>query len=555
MKRSTIWGLAITLVLGCWAGSASARPLEASSALLLPYYETNSNLATIIGVQHVGDVPTGGEVSVINVAVYDGEDGVVEDLGHICLGQDEFGFVVLQSARPTQQDEDWGQRFSVEGDGIPSTGFVTLAYAGTRSSCGSGGGTTPSEATVMVAWAIIQDIGGGFFATEIPMLEVPWTATASPAMPAKGLEPYCYLKTDPSNNRIPLHGTAVFNDDKTACANPDTHTFVRSGPYCYANDDPTRAVIVATEATFANIIQLNDARNGCKEEFTQTFVPANTTLPEIPAVGPRADFTCADAAACPGLAVNVDPAPTIGARFDVERSNNSASHIYLWLSTAPPDGRETTGTVLDVVCGDGMMPTLTTSQLGRIDISGPVTEINPSGLGCSGRGVLELTLPRRAATAAVDERCYDPATPATDVGSALDADNNRCRTFRHSTDLSFDGTATDDAGCYDSSISYVFTRDINRNGVPNETDDVGCIQKGTPGPQVATVETPDSTNPTGCRSRSITPATDADIAGSATCKKFTYAADMTPDTPHGYIFSHISQAGKHYRMNFPGYAK
>ena len=348
----------------------------------------------------------------------------------------------------------------------------------------------------------------------------------------------------------------MFNADKTACANPDTHTFVPSGPYCYTNSDPNRAVIVATEDNNNNIIQLNDARNGCKEEFTQTFVPANTTLPKIPAVGPRANFTCADANACPGLAVNTASPPTIGARFDVESSNRSASHVYLWLSTAPPDGRETTN--LTVTCEDGDQPTLTASQLRSIDISGPVTEINPSGLGCSGRGVLELTLPRRAATA-VEERCYDPAAPTTDVPDALDADNNKCKTFRHSTDLSFDGTSastppgSDDPGCYDSGISYVLTRDLDRDGVINEDNDVGCIEKGTPGPRVTGVEV--GSPPTSCRPRSITHVNDADIADSTTCKSFTYAADITQDTPHGFIFSHISQDGAHYRMNFSGYKK
>ena len=80
MKRNRIWGLglALTLVLGCWVGSASARPLEPTDALLLPYYEAQGNLATIIGVQHTGSSSTRWGVSIINVAVHDGR-WVVED--------------------------------------------------------------------------------------------------------------------------------------------------------------------------------------------------------------------------------------------------------------------------------------------------------------------------------------------------------------------------------------------------------------------------------------------------------------------------------------------
>ena len=46
---------------------------------------------------------------------------------------------------------------------------------------------------------------------------------------------------------------------------------------------------------------------------------------------------------CLGLTFNDNDtadAPTIGARFDVLSSNRSVSNVYLWLDTAPLDGRE-----------------------------------------------------------------------------------------------------------------------------------------------------------------------------------------------------------------------
>ena len=73
MKRSTIWGLAITLVLGCWVGSASARLLTATGSLLVPYYEARGNLTTQIAVQHAGAQAAG--VSIINVTVHDTDGG------------------------------------------------------------------------------------------------------------------------------------------------------------------------------------------------------------------------------------------------------------------------------------------------------------------------------------------------------------------------------------------------------------------------------------------------------------------------------------------------
>ena len=559
MKRINILTLALTLVLGCWAGSASARPLEASSALLLPYYEAKDNLATIIGVQHVGAVPTegqvAGDVSIINVAVYNGEDGVVEDLGFICLARDEFGFVVLQSPKPTAQDPDWGKVFSVAEDDIPETGFVTLAYAGVRTSCGSGGaaGAAPTAGKdVMVAWAILQDNGNGFFATEIPMLEVGWLASVSDKKLAKGLEPYCYRNTDRS--KAMDRRTTVLNSDKTACLSPSTHTFVKSGPYCYSNDDDNRAV-AGLDPTDATTYQLNDKGDGCKEEFTHTFVKANTTLPEIPAVGPGAAISCTNSTDCPGLVFNSDSPPSIGARFDVASANKTASHIYMWLGSAPSDSRETSG--LSVVCEDGTKPTLTSSQLNSIDINGFVTEIDPSGLGCSGRGVLELVLPRRTSA---NEFCYDSTDDnRTAVDGALDADNNRCKKYTFTSDINNTDASTADKtpGCYDSGISYAFTNDINNDGT---SGDPGCYDKNAfPTPRETTTAVEKQSQGgvvNGCYSRSITAVGDAGIGSPVTkCKSYNYVADVTDDNPNGYIFSHISQDGAHYRMNFPGYKK
>lgn len=538
MKRNRIWGLglALTLVLGCWVGSASARPLTDTGSLLVPYYEAQGNLATLIGVQHVG--PQAAGVSIINVTVHDPDGGVAAG-GYICLGPNEFGYVVLQNAQPPL-DQDFGIYFSVARDAIDRTGFVGLAYAGTRNSCSDGSGAVAgSSAEVMVAWAVLQDVGSGFFATEVPVVQVGWeTGVTGTGIPEKGLEPYCYANIDPT--RQPVYNQ--FTDSTNTACNAN-YTFVPSGPYCYNNTLTPLTRVRVDE-------QLNDAGTGCNDEFTHTFVRANTILPAIPAPGPRADVSdangCDAVGECPGLAFNADgAAETIGARFDVLSSNGSVSDVYLWLDTAPLDGREET---FSVICEDGM------AQERMIDIDDHVTVINPRGMGCSGRGVLELTLPER--TIAPDG-CYvsnDP-TKALVTGAeetaVLDDLNNRCRSFTFTSNLNADN-ASDDPGCYDAGIRYVFTRDLDNNGT---SDDPGCIQRGTT-TRVEAAELPDSTNPTSCRSRSIAQVSEAEIGSPVTsCKRYTYKKAVTADSPSGYMFSHIRQSGAHFRMNFPGYEK
>ncbi len=508
MKRNRIWGLglALTLVMGCWVGSTSARPLTAADSLLVPYYEAQGNLATLIGVQHVGTQTTG--VSIINVTVHDPDGGVAAG-GYICLDDNEFGYVVLQNATPPL-DEDFGIYFSVARDAIDRTGFVGLAYAGMRNSCSDGAGTTQGTARTadfaMVAWAVLQDVGNGFFATEVPVVQVGWEVPQTVGSLAMGLQPYCYLNTDTTRARD--YSDSAFNSDKTACADPSTHTFVASGSYCYSNTPPS-ATAGLTRARVDT--QLNAAGTGCDDEFTHTFVPANTTLPAIPAAGPRADVSDADACDtsadnCPGLAFNTAATDdTIGARFDVLSSNRSVSNVYLWLDTAPLDGREAE---FSVICEDGMTRTR------EITINDHVTVINPAGMGCSGRGVLELTLPERTA---VGDLCYASGDAnMAGIDEALDDRNNRCYRYSRKRD-----TSADPYYCYNSTTIRSADATSTNTGVTTAAD-----------------------------------VSNIDSGGVVTsCKSFRYVKDVTADSPSGYMFSHISQSDAHFRMNFPGYEK
>jgi len=521
MKRSTIWGLAITLVLGCWVGSASARLLTAEDALLVPYYKAQGNLATIIGVQNRHTTPIG-----VNVTVYAGDDGMVVENGRadLCLDNDEFGFVVLQSSEGPA-DTDNGVFFTVAQDGIDSVGFVTLAHGGTTQRCaqGTGAGAT-AAADTMIAWAIFQDNGTGFFATEIPVVAVQWQATVAAVaeVPAK--------------------------DAQTEA-------------YCYQNLDVTGADTARpAAANQVNTVLNSNSNLRCDDAATHTYVPANRALPAIPAVpaiAPGVAIPCTTEADCPGLAFSDTARPWVGARFDVASANRSASNIYLWLDTAPGpvDPREgdtlESGQLLSVICEDGKE---TDATIDDIDITGHVNEINPARLGCSGRGVLNLKLPRRAAAA--DDYCYDRADDtmaAADAASILDDRNNRCRQFSFTRDINNDRTSGD-PGCYDRGIVYTFTRDINNDGT---ADDPGCYDRNAvPRPTTTTSAVEIGSPPTSCHPRPLSTVSEAEVStdGAVTsCKSYTYVPDARVDTPNGFMFSHISQANAHYRMNFYGY--
>ena len=499
MKRIKIFGLALALV-GCWVGGAAAALLEAKSALLVPYYEVGNNLATLIGVQHVG-APAAGQSSEIAVFVHNGDNGEIVETGSLCLAEDEFGAVILQSSRPTRRDTRREIYISVaDNNEIGSTGFVTLVYEGDTSDCGRAGSQASTPKEVMVAWAILQDVSNGFFAAEIPVTEVPWSAAVNPVAAKAERKPYpatCYVTANGAYVPASATPSRGLSPDGESCPNGAHSGPVPAGEaYCYLNTDDTRA---------PNRLQLNTAKNGCDDPYTHTFVRANTTLPAVKAVAaaPGVNFDCANAAACPGLAFN---GTEMGARFDVSSFNNSRANIYVWLDTAPPDGRTA---AVEVVCENGVTPTLTSSQINRIDIDGYVNVINPAGLGCSGRGALNLTLTNRTGAA---DFCYaSTSATSTPVAAALDDLNNTCK-------------------------QYVFTGDINNDGT---ADDPGCYERGV------------SPRPT-------TTATHAELTtnGAVTgCARFVYVADVPADEPDGFIFSHITQDSDHFRINGAGYAK
>jgi hypothetical protein len=115
----------------------------------------------------------------VHVTVFDKRSAEVLDRT-LCLSPFDFGFVVLQQGLPngSQQQElaDRGEKvafFSADGDFIPSEGYVT--FKAIRSWDSADGTCTGSfvrvpdcAAAPLATWAVLQDVGSGFFATEIP---------------------------------------------------------------------------------------------------------------------------------------------------------------------------------------------------------------------------------------------------------------------------------------------------------------------------------------------------------------------------------------------------
>jgi hypothetical protein len=157
---------------------------------MIPYYQITSSLSTIIGLENTAGQsgPGVGNDILVHARIYTTKS-VEQTNFFLCLSPFDFGFVVLQNAVITagQQAELTGalarfskaRVYSVLGDGIAAEGyvsFVTVAsYASTNGSCTGGDGdvdTSDGSGEPLAAWAILQDIGSGFFATEIPALTV-----------------------------------------------------------------------------------------------------------------------------------------------------------------------------------------------------------------------------------------------------------------------------------------------------------------------------------------------------------------------------------------------
>jgi hypothetical protein len=231
MERKKFGAGLIALVAGIAlsAGSAFAQSgyLQGDPAYgkLIPYYTVDANTATIIGIERVG----AGMSAFISVGVAIFDVYGADKYGGIflCLSAYEFGYVILQDATASGAQVAETLRddviiASVEG-GLSSSGYVTLAVTGAGSSCQGmiGPNTLMDSEHRIAAWTVVQDIGTGFYATEIP------TTTANVAADGAITCP------DPLAEQAPMPGDLIacaglIPMGNTVVARYDTNPYVGS---------------------------------------------------------------------------------------------------------------------------------------------------------------------------------------------------------------------------------------------------------------------------------------------------------------------------------------
>ena len=143
---------------------------------LLPYYRAEGTLATVLGIENTtGSAgPSAGYDVNVHVTVLDEQSVEVVNFD-LCLSPFDFGFIVLQEpeANPSQLAERIQKIqkvafLSVDGTGIPNEGYVSVAATEIFASRGGSCTTVITECPTLATWAILQDVGSGFFGTEIP---------------------------------------------------------------------------------------------------------------------------------------------------------------------------------------------------------------------------------------------------------------------------------------------------------------------------------------------------------------------------------------------------
>ena len=190
---------------------------------LTPYYETGNNRATIIGIQNLssqeaataalhaavdtaqaaldaddgenlqttanleGDLADAQEAVYtehvfVAVNVYDAMGMMMDNASvTLCLAEGQFGYVVLQGPADMGADSYQSAVLSVMDGDIPEYGYAIVEagsnkYTACSSSSPEGiAAVTRDDGTddmvgdsAVAAWTIIQDVGDGFFGTEVP---------------------------------------------------------------------------------------------------------------------------------------------------------------------------------------------------------------------------------------------------------------------------------------------------------------------------------------------------------------------------------------------------
>ena len=314
----------------------------------------------------------------ITVSAYDDMGMMMEDAKPVslCLAENQFGVVVLQGAADMGTPSLTMKTLSVADGDIAATGYVMIS-AGTKKYDGCVASTPDGLTRVdddidstnaigdtdneVAAWTIIQDIGEGFFGTEVS------TATISMA------------------SHVGADGNAGTEDDgapEVAC-------------YTNASDDGETETPTANQTanTTGPFMMTRCGLIPERHDILLTGTAPNRTVDTEGAANTAGDSSTKPA--------------TVTARYDA----GDESTVYVWLAkgmdtenTLPKDRRMIQ---VSVTCEDGTMPAGADADGDNkpdpIKVAAPtmVTMIDPNGdeLGsyteqCEGvRGVLSITMP------------------------------------------------------------------------------------------------------------------------------------------------------------------
>ena len=371
-RKKFLAGLtALVMGLAFSVGSASADITQGDLAgkKLIPYYMTGDGLATIIGIQlfaqpdEIADPDLKQDMHLIDVSVYaaTGPDakGMPAAGGTLCLNHHDFGYISLQDEMG-EDEGSMGLRISVEEDMIPDQGYVVVSYYAATIACAKTRAdvpdTTPNPqvdattgartATVVMpmfaTWAILQDVSGGAFGTEIPSATVAMESALNPD------------GSDSTGRAAVAASAQALNQPAVA---PGTLTCTDSG---------------GTTAT------AYDQAADCGLEKWPVTATTDVNRDTV------SDW--------------MDTVGKVAVRFDVNESNNSETSIYAWFPTvdATRATARTSSSVMLLCEGDG--PAEATDVTAMVGLPDMVNVINPMDLmmdmddPCMGRGMLVMDL-------------------------------------------------------------------------------------------------------------------------------------------------------------------
>ena len=266
----------------------------------------------------------------VTVSVYDAV-GTMHESKNMCLAENQFGVVIIQGPAATMTDTMQRVVFSAMDDDVHEFGYAMVAARDSKfSGCGvtadvlvnvdtsaNPGTDTPTYTganSKVAAWTIIQDVGMGFFGTEVP------TTTVSMA------------------SNVGTDGAAATGDDgdpEVACySQPNSETgnadvpIANELPYQIGDFDMTRCGLIPERH---NIVLTGTAPNETLDVETDQDPPADD--------GDSSTFNT-----------------TATARYDA----GAESTVVVWLAKGedPVDvlPRDKRMIEVSVACADGMVP-------------------------------------------------------------------------------------------------------------------------------------------------------------------------------------------------------